>query len=113
MNPSRRNRHGRRPRRENPAARVCNSARHWHTAKDEFDREAALARDFPDVLTVEALAMRTGITGQQAQDLIDRPGDDRAAIEEAVVGNPFVANWHPTPPKQFHESVSGFTGKSA
>jgi len=38
--------------------------RHWHTAKDEIDREAALARDFPDVLTVEALAMRTGITEQ-------------------------------------------------
>jgi hypothetical protein len=70
--------------------------RHWHTAKAEIDREAALpltADDAlpetrqiasSDVLTVEALAMRTGITGQQAQDLIDRLGDDRAAIEEAA-----------------------------
>ncbi|CCV13146.1 DUF2934 domain-containing protein [Mesorhizobium sp. STM 4661] len=78
--------------------------RHWQTAKDEMDREAALpltADDAlhltadnalpetgeiasSDVLTVEALAMRTGITGDQAQDLIDRLGDDRAAIEEAA-----------------------------
>ncbi|CCV15478.1 conserved hypothetical protein [Mesorhizobium sp. STM 4661] len=35
-------------------------------------------------MTIEALAMRTGITGQQAQDLIDRLGNDRAAIEEAA-----------------------------
>ncbi|RNJ42473.1 hypothetical protein B5V01_28540 [Mesorhizobium erdmanii] len=39
--------------------------RHWHTAKDEIDREAALARDVPDVLTVEASAMRTGLTGSR------------------------------------------------
>jgi hypothetical protein len=32
-----------------------------------------------DVLTVEALTMRTGITAQ-AQDLIDRLGNDRAAM---------------------------------
>jgi len=37
-----------------------------------------------DVMTVEALAMRTGITGDQAQDLIDRLGNDREAIEEAA-----------------------------
>lgn len=35
-------------------------------------------------MTVEALAMRTGITGDQAQDLIDRLGNDREAIEEAA-----------------------------
>jgi hypothetical protein len=70
--------------------------RHWHTAREEIDREAALpltANDAlpetreiasSDVLTVEALAMRTGITGEQAQDLIDRLGDDRAAIEKAA-----------------------------
>ena len=28
--------------------------------------------------------MRTGITAEQAQDLIDRLGNDRAAIEEAA-----------------------------
>jgi hypothetical protein len=37
-----------------------------------------------DVLTVEALAMRTGITGDQAQALLDRLGHDRAAIEDAA-----------------------------
>ena len=37
-----------------------------------------------DVLTVEALAMRTGITGDQAQELLDRLGNDRAAIEDAA-----------------------------
>ena len=37
-----------------------------------------------DVLTVEALAMRTGITGDQAQALLDRLGNDRAAIEDAA-----------------------------
>jgi hypothetical protein len=70
--------------------------RHWHTAREEIDREAALpltaddalpeTREIAssDVLTVEALAMRTGITGEQAQDLIDRLGDDRAAIEKAA-----------------------------
>lgn len=35
-------------------------------------------------MTVEALAMRTGISGDQAQELIDRLGNDRAAIEEAA-----------------------------
>jgi hypothetical protein len=70
--------------------------RHWQTAKNEIDREAALPltadNAIPDkhkvassdVLTVEALAMRTGISGQQAQDLIDQLGDDRAAIEDAA-----------------------------
>jgi hypothetical protein len=70
--------------------------RHWHTAKDEIDRESALpltaddalpeTREIAssDVLTVEALAMRSGISGQQAQDLIDRLGGDRAAIEDAA-----------------------------
>lgn len=62
--------------------------RHWHTAKDELAREAELPEAgeiaSTDVLTVEALAMRTGITGQQAQDLIDQLGTDRAAIEDAA-----------------------------
>jgi hypothetical protein len=70
--------------------------RHWRTAKDEIDREAALpltaddalpeTREIAssDVLTVEALAMRMGITGDQAQELIDKLGNDRAAIEEAA-----------------------------
>ncbi len=69
--------------------------RHWHQAEMEIDREAALpltADDAlpetrvgsPDILTVEALAMRTGISGDEAQELFDRFGDDRAAIEDAA-----------------------------
>jgi hypothetical protein len=85
--------------------------RHWHTAAQEIDREEQLQAGqavtepsavgttvlsrrakkprhseiaSSDGLTVEALAMRTGITGEQAQDLIDRLGDDRAAIEDAA-----------------------------
>ncbi|PDQ18387.1 hypothetical protein CN311_24925 [Mesorhizobium sanjuanii] len=70
--------------------------RHWHQAEAEIDREAALpltADDAlpetgeiasSDVLTVEALAMRTGISGDEAQELIDRLGGDRAAIEQAA-----------------------------
>ncbi|CCV08536.1 conserved hypothetical protein [Mesorhizobium metallidurans STM 2683] len=70
--------------------------RHWQTAKEEIEREAALPltaddalpqtreMDSNDPLTVEALALRTGITVQQAQDLIDRMGDDRTAIEDAA-----------------------------
>ena len=85
--------------------------KHWHQAEAEIDREAALEADqgttepnaigatvlsgkakkprrgetsISDVMTVEALAMRTGITGDQAQDLLDRLGDDRAAIEDAA-----------------------------
>ncbi|RWA69663.1 DUF2934 domain-containing protein [Mesorhizobium sp.] len=70
--------------------------RHWHQAEMEIDREAALpltADDAlpetregasSDVLTVEALAARTGISGDEAQELIDRLGNDRAAIEQAA-----------------------------
>ncbi|MBB6410724.1 DUF2934 domain-containing protein [Mesorhizobium sangaii] len=85
--------------------------KHWHRAEAEIDREAALeARQgttepsaigatvlsgkakkprrgetsISDVMSVEVLAMRTGITGDQAQDLIDRLGDDRVAIEDAA-----------------------------
>ncbi|TGQ50618.1 DUF2934 domain-containing protein [Mesorhizobium sp. M1C.F.Ca.ET.193.01.1.1] len=72
--------------------------RHWHQAEMEIDREAALpltADDAlpetregasSDVLTVEALAARTGISGDEAQELIDRLGNDRAAIEQAARG---------------------------
>lgn len=70
--------------------------RHWHQAEAEIDREAALpltADDAPpetgeiassDVLEVEALAMRTGLSGDEAQALIDRLGGDRAAVEQAA-----------------------------
>lgn len=70
--------------------------RHWHQAQMEIDREAALpltaddalpeTRDVAssDILTVEALAMRTGISGDQAQELIDKLGNDRGAIEDAA-----------------------------
>ncbi|MGY3332083.1 hypothetical protein ACVILI_005100 [Mesorhizobium sp. USDA 4775] len=39
-----------------------------------------------DVLEVEELAMRTGISGDEAQALLDRLGTDRAAIEQAARG---------------------------
>ncbi|ESX64915.1 MULTISPECIES: DUF2934 domain-containing protein [unclassified Mesorhizobium] len=63
--------------------------RHWQQAKreldlDDADRGPAGVIASSDVLTVEALAMRTGITGDQAQELIDRLGNDRAALEEAA-----------------------------
>ena len=85
--------------------------KHWHQAEAEIEREDQLEAEqaftdpsavgatvlsaksrkprraetaSSDVMTVEALAMRTGITGDQAQDLIDRLGDDREAIEEAA-----------------------------
>ncbi|TIN27426.1 MAG: DUF2934 domain-containing protein [Mesorhizobium sp.] len=70
--------------------------RHWHQAEAEIDREAALpltADDAPpetgeiassDLLEVEALALRTGISGDEAQALIDRLGNDRAAVEQAA-----------------------------
>ncbi|MER9406996.1 DUF2934 domain-containing protein [Mesorhizobium caraganae] len=85
--------------------------KHWHQAEAEIEREEQSETDqaftepsavgatvlsaktrkprraetaSSDVITVEALAMRTGITGDQAQDLIDRLGNDREAIEEAA-----------------------------
>lgn len=85
--------------------------KHWHQAEAEIEIEERLETEqaftdpsaigatvlsaktrkprrvetaSSDVLTVEALAMRTGITGDQAQDLIDRLGNDRDAIEEAA-----------------------------
>jgi hypothetical protein len=72
--------------------------RHWHQAEMEIDREAALpltaddalpqTREIAstDVLEVEELAVRTGLSGDEAQDLIDRLGTDRAAIEQAARG---------------------------
>lgn len=70
--------------------------RHWHQAAMEIDREAALpltaddalpeTREIAstDVLEVEALAVRTGISGDEAQALVDRLGADRAATEQAA-----------------------------
>ena len=70
--------------------------RHWHQAQMEIDREAALpltaddalpeTREIAstDVLEVEQLAVRTGISGDEAQELIDRLGSDRAATEQAA-----------------------------
>ncbi|PZV39599.1 DUF2934 domain-containing protein [Mesorhizobium kowhaii] len=69
--------------------------RHWHQAAAEIDREAALpltAGDAlpetseiasADILTVEELAVRTGISSDEAQALLDRLGHDRAAVEHA------------------------------
>ena len=68
----------------------------WHRAEAEIDREAALpltaddalpeTREIAstDVLEVEALAVRTGISGDEAQALVDRLGTDRAATEQAA-----------------------------
>lgn len=73
-----------------------NHDRHWHQAEMEIDREVALPLtagdalpetreiDAADVLTVEALAIRTGISAEEAQELLDRLGNDRAAIEQAA-----------------------------
>ena len=82
--------------------------KYWHQAEAEIEREDQLEaeqaftepsavgatvlsaksrkprRPSSDVMAVEALAMRTGITGDQAQDLIDRLGNDREAIDEAA-----------------------------
>ncbi|RWP47098.1 MAG: DUF2934 domain-containing protein, partial [Mesorhizobium sp.] len=52
------------------------------TADDALPETREIASS--DAMTVEALAMRTGIGGDQAQELIDRLGNDRAAIEEAA-----------------------------
>ena len=70
----------------------------WHRAEAEIDRESALpltaddalpeTREIAstDVLEVEALAVRTGISGDEAQALVDRLGTDRAATEQAARG---------------------------
>ena len=70
--------------------------RHWHQAQMEIDREAALpltaddalpeTREIAstDVLEVEQLAVRTGISGDEAQELVDRLGSDRTATEQAA-----------------------------
>jgi hypothetical protein len=42
------------------------------------------AIDPDNVLDVEQLALKTGITGDQAQALIDRIGNDRQALEAAA-----------------------------
>ena len=72
--------------------------RHWHQAAMEIDREAALpltADDAlpqtseiasTDVLAVEELAVRTGISGDEAQELMNRLGTDRTAVEQAARG---------------------------
>ncbi|MET2825689.1 DUF2934 domain-containing protein [Mesorhizobium shangrilense] len=96
--------HGRRTARKDPAYEIWereggvhgDQERHWHQAQAEIDREAALpltaddalpeTREIAsaDVLTVEELAARTGISDEQARELIDRLGSDRAAIEHAA-----------------------------
>ncbi|UVC18389.1 DUF2934 domain-containing protein [Mesorhizobium onobrychidis] len=65
--------------------------RHWHRAEAEIDREAALPLTAGDALpetrevaSSDVLTVRTGISGDQAQELIDRLGNDRAAIEQAA-----------------------------
>lgn len=51
--------------------------------KDNIPRDDQTL-DPDNVLDVEALALRTGITGDQAQALVDRIGNDRAALEQAA-----------------------------
>ncbi len=53
--------------------------------KDNIPNDNSAPTIDPDnVLDVEALALRTGIAGDQAQALIDRIGNDREALEQAV-----------------------------
>jgi hypothetical protein len=53
--------------------------------KDNIPNDNPAPTIDPDnVLDVEALALRTGITGDQAQALIDRIGNDREALEQAA-----------------------------
>jgi hypothetical protein len=42
------------------------------------------AIDPDNVLDIEQLALKTGITGDQAQALVDRIGNDRQALETAA-----------------------------
>lgn len=51
--------------------------------KDNIPRDDQTI-DPDNVLDLEALALRTGITGDQAQALVDRIGNDRAALEQAA-----------------------------
>ncbi|MBZ9678686.1 DUF2934 domain-containing protein [Mesorhizobium sp. ES1-1] len=72
--------------------------RHWHQAAMEIDRESALPLTADDALpqtgeiaasdvqSVEALAMRTGISGDEAQEMVDKLGSDRVATEQAARG---------------------------
>jgi hypothetical protein len=48
------------------------------------EKQGKRAAGQSNVEAAEALAMRTGITGDQAQDLIDRLGDDPLALDEAA-----------------------------
>lgn len=48
--------------------------RHWHQAE----------KDLAEPVTAEVLAFRTGITGDEAQDLIDRLGADWELLEQAA-----------------------------
>ena len=54
------------------------------TADDALPQTSETAST--DVLAVEELAVRTGISGDEARELIDSLGTDRAAIEQAAKG---------------------------
>ncbi|MER8658646.1 DUF2934 domain-containing protein [Mesorhizobium sp. M0847] len=91
-------RHGgsRSPGRQGEGGAHGDHERHWHQAAMEIDREAALPLAADDalpqtsemastaVLTVEELALRTGISGDEARALVYRLGTDRAAIGQAA-----------------------------
>ena len=53
-------------------------------AKNDHQSSNKPAIDPDNVLDVEQLALKTGITGDQAQDLIDRFGTDRQLLETAA-----------------------------
>ena len=48
----------------------------------DLPKEQAIDPD--DVLDIEQLALKTGITGDQAQALVERIGNDRQALEAAA-----------------------------
>jgi hypothetical protein len=63
--------------------------RHWTEAADEVDAEDGtipnhLTETGDDTYSAELLAVETGITGDEARDLIDRFGQDRAALTQAA-----------------------------
>lgn len=49
--------------------------RHWYQAEKEL----------AETVSAETLAFRTGITGEEAQDLIDRLGSDWELLEQAAL----------------------------
>lgn len=63
--------------------------RHWFEAADELATEEGivpnrLTETGDDTYTAELLAVETGIAGDEAQDLVDRIANNRAALIQAA-----------------------------